>query len=339
MKTGILMAAVAGIVLAACLVVAYGTGGIGAALTTAGWPALIAMSAIHVIPLLLSSTSWCMLFPSPPNNAMALFPWARWLRDSVNDLLPFLPIGGELVGARELTVHGVRAGMAGASTVVDLTMELMAQFVFTFMGLAMLLVLSPGDRTAYLGLLGMAIAAPALVAFVLIQRSGMFRVVERIAKRLAALRHWTPLEESEGIHAGITVIYNRPLRLVMAIFLHLAAWLVGVCEAWVALHFMDRPISLAEAVLLESLVAASRSVAFMVPWGAGVQEGGYVVVGAAVGLGPEAALAVALLRRGREVALAIPALLVWQWREGRRVWIGRRRDSADQASKSRDHSL
>ena len=73
--------------------------------------------------------------------------------------------------------------------------------------------------------------------------------------------------------------------------------------------------------MLESLAYALRSGAFFVPGAAGVQEGGYVLLGAALGIGPEFALALSLLKRGREIVLGRAALALWQWLEGWR-WRG-----------------
>ncbi|HXE27118.1 MAG TPA: hypothetical protein VN656_01325, partial [Stellaceae bacterium] len=75
---------------------------------------------------------------------------------------------------------------------------------------------------------------------------------------------------------------------------------------------------------IEGLLYAVRSVAFMVPMAAGIQEGGYLVVGAAFGLPPDQALALSLLKRGRDLALGVPALLGWQALEGGQWWRGRR---------------
>ena len=51
---------------------------------------------------------------------------------------------------------------------------------------------------------------------------------------------------------------------------------------------------------------------FLVPAALGVQEGGYLVVGAWLGIPAEAALALAMIRRAREVAIGVPGLLLWQ---------------------------
>ena len=45
------------------------------------------------------------------------------------------------------------------------------------------------------------------------------------------------------------------------------------------------------------------------PGALGVQEGGFLVVGGLVGLPPELALALALVRRARDVIIFVPALI------------------------------
>ena len=59
--------------------------------------------------------------------------------------------------------------------------------------------------------------------------------------------------------------------------------------------------------------------AFLVPVNAGVQEAGYVALGALFGVPPDIAIAVSLIRRARDVTLGVPILLVWQLVEVRRL--------------------
>ena len=67
--------------------------------------------------------------------------------------------------------------------------------------------------------------------------------------------------------------------------------------------------------LLDALIGA----AFVVPGAAGVQEAGYVGLGAAFGVPPDLALGVSLLRRARDLALGFPILMAFQWIEVRRL--------------------
>ena len=72
-----------------------------------------------------------------------------------------------------------------------------------------------------------------------------------------------------------------------------------------------------------SLGQAVRSAAFIVPGGYGVQEGGYMLIGAFYGLPAETGLALSLIKRVREIILGIPGLLDWQIFEGKRLWPGK----------------
>jgi predicted RecA/RadA family phage recombinase len=67
------------------------------------------------------------------------------------------------------------------------------------------------------------------------------------------------------------------------------------------------------------MIQAFRHVAFVVPASLGVQETVLVVFGHILGVGPETAIAVSLVKRLREVVYGIPSLVSWQWMEGRRL--------------------
>ncbi|HEV7832732.1 MAG TPA: lysylphosphatidylglycerol synthase domain-containing protein, partial [Caballeronia sp.] len=83
-------------------------------------------------------------------------------------------------------------------------------------------------------------------------------------------------------------------------------------EIWLALYFLGSPISFAEAVMLESLIQALSSAAFFVPGALGIQEGGFVLIGGALGLDPSVSLALAGARRLRDLLVFVPGLFAWQ---------------------------
>ncbi len=85
---------------------------------------------------------------------------------------------------------------------------------------------------------------------------------------------------------------------------------------------MNQSLPVINIIAIEALVYALRTIAFAVPSAIGVQEGGYVLIGAIFGLGPDAALALSLLKRARELALGLPALMVWQFLETQRLLHG-----------------
>jgi hypothetical protein len=82
---------------------------------------------------------------------------------------------------------------------------------------------------------------------------------------------------------------------------------------------LGAPVALGAALVIDSLISGLRSAAFMVPQALGVQEGGYILLGALFGLTPEVALALSLVRRARDLVIGVPVLVAWQISEGRRV--------------------
>jgi hypothetical protein len=90
-----------------------------------------------------------------------------------------------------------------------------------------------------------------------------------------------------------------------------------------ALRLVGHPVSVAEAVMLESAIFALRSAAFMVPGALGLQEGGYALLGPLLGIPPAAALTVSVLKRGREVVMGVPAVTLGLLRMRRRLPGGR----------------
>jgi uncharacterized membrane protein YbhN (UPF0104 family) len=114
-------------------------------------------------------------------------------------------------------------------------------------------------------------------------------------------------------------IYRRPLRVGLAIGLHLLAWLTAVGGVWLILGFMGARMQPSMILVMESLVYLARSVAFFVPGAIGVMEGGYVLLGPIFGLPAELALSLALIKRGRDLAIGLSAIAGWQVLEGRRL--------------------
>jgi putative membrane protein len=291
-----------------------GLGDIRGALSTAGWWGIGAITLYHIGPMALCGLAWRSL---APDGAAASFVFARWVREGVGEIAGFLPLSGEVAGARVLTRGGVRPAMAGALTVVDVTAEVMAQFFFSLIGLSVWMARHPGAEVVHWALIGLGVSLPVLAAFFLVQRSALVRFLETLPARL--MPHvWKAPDTGDGVYAAIAQLYSSRRRIVRAVLIHLSAWLLSTGEAAVALALLGHPLPLADVLALESIIFAIRSGAFVIPAAIGVQEGGYILVGAALGLPMETALAVSLLKRGREVMLGVPALLAWHFAERRR---------------------
>ena len=318
-------AALAGAALAVYLIADTGAQAVLAALRTAGWVTLAAVSLAHLIPILLRGISWRMLFGAEARVGWLGFTWARWVREAIDNILPILPLSGVLAGTSVLFARG--EGRAGASAVVDMTSELLGQVVFGLLGLALLLVLRPEDPRVLWAAGGMAIITLAFLGFLAAQLGGLFRFLGRAINRIWGERNTKARQGRRGdaFHDHIQGFYSRRVWFAGSVGVHFAGWISSALEVWLALWLMGNALAATEVLVIESLIFALRSISFFVPWGAGIQESGYVVVGAIFGLGPEMALAISLLKRGRDLILGAPVALAWQIGEGHgmlRRWAG-----------------
>jgi len=315
MKAVLAIFAILGVLSGACLVAWQGFAAVGDALRLAGFPCLAVICAFQLVPLSLCALAWRALFKGKRPDSSS-FIWFRWMRDAGGDILGIIPAGGEMIGIRAMTRRGITTTTATASTVVDLTMEMTSQAAFTVLGCVLLLIERPGSHLISWTLAGIATIIFLAGAFALAQRFGLFRLLENLAGRLAVNQGWSHLPDLGGLHDRIHAIYADRPGIARAVSIHFIAWIVGIGEAGIILAFMGVPMGVASLIMLESLTYALRSAAFFVPAAAGVQEGGYILVGAALGLGPEFALALSLMKRARELTLGVTGLVVWQSIEG-----------------------
>lgn len=317
MRNAMIFASLAGFILTGVIVAHLGVIEVTDAVLGVGW-GFLAIMLIHPVQIVQAAVGWKSLFARPSSPSLLTFIEARWIREAANCLLPVAQIGGEIFGARVLAVRGMRGVDAAAGVVVDLTVEIFTQFLFVLLGLA--LIVSNGDDTGVIKwtIVGTMIATPVLLAFLAAQRYGLFLWVERLFLWLTTRWPLLRISAVEGLHDVIQRFYRSPRALLMACNMHLLAWLTGTFEVWLIFYFIGEPITLQQALVLESLGHAIRSAAFIVPGGLGVQEGGYVLLGMMYGLPPQQGLALSLIKRAREIFLGIPGLLAWYFLENRR---------------------
>jgi uncharacterized membrane protein YbhN (UPF0104 family) len=155
------------------------------------------------------------------------------------------------------------------------------------------------------------LAALALGGFYVAQRFGGARLLERGLASWAGRWQTAAAGSPIRLDAPLQAIHADRRALGVALAFHELAWLISGLETWVALQLMGAPVSLPAALVLESLSRGLRSVAFPVPSGLGVQEGGYIAFGGLLGIPSETALALSLVKRVPDLAIGLPGLLAW----------------------------
>ncbi|MEN8131159.1 MAG: lysylphosphatidylglycerol synthase domain-containing protein, partial [Pseudomonadota bacterium] len=328
MKPLLYLAGILGLALTTALIAWQGFSVVYDALAIAGW-GLVVVALFHVIPLFIDTLAWRNLLQDPHRPSLRVMVWMLWIREAVDALLPLAQVGGQLVGTRILMMHQVRGASAGASVVLELTLSVATQLLFTLMGLVLLLVLVQQDSGVALSVVaGVTLGSVIIYGFVRVQRRGLFQMLLNGLSVMAGGRRWLALVGGAArLDQAIAELYRQPRLLLTSSCWLLLSWLLGAGEVWLALCFLGHPIGLLESVLLESLGRAVRSASFMVPGSLGVQEGGFMVLGTLLGLSPETGLTISLAKRVRELLVGVPALIVWQWLESRHIWNDRVSDS------------
>ena len=305
-----------------------GFGSVVSTLMAAGW-GLAVVAAFHLLPLVLDAGAISVMLDRRRKEVTELDAvFARWIGESVNSLLPAGQIGGPVMMVRQLSQRGLRMRDAAAAITVSTTLQALAQIVFAMLGLLLF-----GASAAHgamhdlqtAALIATGVLAAMIIGFYMAQRRGLFGKALRVVSKVFGKRDWSALTtRADAVDVAVRELYDQRGKVAASFALSLAGWIIGTVEVWLALRFLGHPVGWVDALLLESLGQAIRGAAFAIPGSLGIQEGGYLLLAPLVGLPPEAALALSLVKRARELLLGLPGLLYLHFSE--RSW-QRRRDS------------
>jgi putative membrane protein len=323
MKWRVTVIAALGVALVVYLVSCVGLGAVFAAAVAVGWGGFAALCLLAVALFFLLGLAWYVLQPAPYASVAWVFIRARMVRDAATEVLPFSQLGGIVLGARAAILQGVAPPLAFASTIVDVTTELLAQVAFIALGFAILSTQAPHSsdavRLTHVALIGLVLAAVGGALFLLLQRYGRWMTGLLAARLLRGTAGATAT-----LAASFQALYRSPLRFGVSAALHLAGWIASAVGTWVAFRLIGAHIGVAAVIAIESLISAARSAAVFVPNALGVQEAAYAVLAPLFGVGAESGLAVSLLKRARDIVVGAPILLIWQGVEGQRAFAARR---------------
>jgi putative membrane protein len=306
----------AGLLAATLLIGWFGFFRVARAASSVGPAGFAMMCAWQMVLFAGLGLAWYVLLPASPTWRAGLLVWGRMVRDAAGGCLPFSLVGGFVLGARAITLHGIIWPDAIATTVVDLSAEFLAQIAFILAGVIILAVRAPGAPIILPIFLGLAAALLSGAAFITLQRRGNAPLIA-LSRRI--LGGWSDdaATHMTAVQSRLDAIYRAPLRVAAATVLHLTCWVGTGFASWLAFYLLGAHLDFLGALGIEALLHAVLAMAILVPGYAGVQEAAYAGIGALFGQPPEIALGVSLLRRARDVALGIPILLVWQYTEWR----------------------
>lgn len=293
------------------MIVREGAASIGGLIGQAGWPLLL-LVPLHAMPLLLDVLGWRVLIFE--RTALPSLFLIASIREAVNRLLPVANVGGEVVGVRLLSRRAIRGTSATSSVIMEMLLNLVAQYLFFELGLVLLLRITGSVQAPGVLLIVFTAPLPLVALSMWLLRSGtLLRSMEKLGTRLLDPDggRFDVLAKLAALDADIRRLAVAHRRLALAVGWQLTGMIAGSSETWLALRWLGHPVSPAAAVVLESLTLVARSVFFVVPGGLGVQEAGLIGVGRLLGVDSDVALALSLAKRMREILFGLPALALW----------------------------
>ena len=284
------------------------------AVTLLGW-GLAVIILWRFIPVTVAGAAWRLLFAPGLRPKFGIAVIARWISESVNGLLPVAQVGGELARAR-LLFHALRregkpaSGMDAAATViVDMTLALLAQVLFALPGLWRLWQLNDHAVTRVVG--GVVVSVLPLVLLIAAQRQGAIKGGTALAARFGLARLVADESQEHPLWTRLAALYRQVPLATSVTLAHLLAWALRAGEVYIALKLMGQDIGLLDAIMIEGLLSAARTAGFLIPGSLGIQEGALLLLCGWAGVPGHVALALALVKRARELGVGLPGLVTW----------------------------
>ena len=304
-----------------------------------GW-GMAAVLAVYFFVFLADSLAWQLTFITHGFGG----PWAfrlwqvRLVGEAVNATTPLATMGGEPVKVVVLKKrYGVGYRESVASLVLARTTTVIALVIFLTAGFLLMLdqpLLSTTYKTS--AGLGLGLLALGIGLFFLVQRlkvtsiSGRWVLGSRLSARIERiLGHIHDMEER------LIRFYSGHRRRFAAAFgMALTGWLLGTVELYVTLWLLGNPVSFTDAWIIEAVAQLVRAATFVIPASIGAQEGAFVLIAGAITGQPALGLAVALVRRAREMVWILAGFaLGWRYAFRSKMVAAEFTDAAETASR------
>jgi uncharacterized protein (TIRG00374 family) len=314
-----------GLALLGAVVLHTDLGQVGGRLTQLGLTGALAVLALYFAAFTLDTVVWLLTFAQRRPNLgwlLRLFQ-IKLIGEAVNNATPLGSVGGEPVKALLLRRYfGVSLREAAASLVLTKTCVMVGLVLFLSTGFALMLASPslppPMKLVAGVGLTSFALAIALMVAvqrYRLATRAGGWIGRGKYGERL---KRW--LEAIYDMDRQLMEFYSLHLgRFFAAVLFSAGNWLLGAAELVVVMGFFGQPLSFADALVVEALAQLVRAGTFFIPMSLGAQEGTFMLAVGAITGTPALGLAVAFVRRGRELVWLLLGLLMF-WRvSGREI--------------------
>ncbi|MDO9119227.1 MAG: lysylphosphatidylglycerol synthase transmembrane domain-containing protein [Nitrospira sp.] len=232
----------------------------------------------------------------------------RTAGEVVNMTTPTAYVGGEPLKAYLLQKSGVPMVEGLASVVIAKTTMTIAQVLFILLGIGLgfwiLGAQGSSGQIVAAGLLSIGLLAFGTMAFVFVQRRGLFTWMLETLRRLGIRIGFLEAREDKlrALDQTIVNFYTRHQAAFYASTgLYFLGWLAEALEVFVIIYFLGGPADVSSAISIGALSVFIKGGTFFIPGSLGAQDGGNLLLLQAFGYSDVTGITFALLRRFREL--------------------------------------
>lgn len=236
---------------------------------------------------------------------------ARLAGEAFNHTTPTLNVGGDAVKAVLLRkLVPLRDSLP--SLVVCKASDTLSQVAFLALATPAAFALADEEWLPRTMLAVVVLEAIGVGGFLYVQTAGIVARGGNLLARLGILGSGGSRVIALRIDRSLARYYRRQRgRFALSTGWFFAAWICTVVETHLVLALLGVEAGVAVSLVLTAAVGAASFLSFLVPGDVGVQEGAFVVVATSLGLGAEVGLALALVRRLRELSWVGIGYLCW----------------------------
>ena len=280
------------------------------------WGMLIVF-ILYTFTYLADVIVWLLTMPDRPFNLRWLkrFYLIRMAGTAFNYITPLASIGGEPIKAMLLKNHyGIPYKDSGISIVLAKTADVIGLVLFLTLGfIALLFSTKVGDHSKTIAGIGLTALIIGIGGFFLVQRYKITSTSANwISKTTFGKKFQHALEMIHELEDKLVHFYTEHRsRFLATLGLALLNWSLGTIEVYLVMQFLNHPITLADALIIESFAQLVRAGTFFIPASIGAQEGAFFLICNAITGVPALGVAIAMIRRFREIVWIALGLFVW----------------------------
>jgi uncharacterized protein (TIRG00374 family) len=269
--------------------------------------AIVGVIAFELVIDACNTLAWRQILPPRARVGFWLLFWVRQAGVAINQLTPTATVGGEVAKAVLLRPR-LPVPATAASLVAARMSYALGQAVLVLLGLSAIL----GHTRAKPDLghaivLAVVLTIGGVLGFIWLQRRGIFATAIASARRFGIANGLVERLQAGGtaLDSHLADFYrDRPRAFAASVLWHVVGQLVGLLQLAFILDALGVPTPLATCLAIEAFALVIDSAAFMVPGRIGVQEAGRVLVFTTFGLSAATGLAVAVIVRLNQLAVA-----------------------------------